>query len=442
VREVTERRSGKGIRLGGLATLVTAGFLALSPAAGMANEFISSGGGTPAKGHAQVVAQAVVDLPGGQSAWRIADGSVDAAGASFVAKDDGFLVSSGGVLLVTDSETGRIERLAYGEAMAVRDGVSYEQIALGEDEASFFVIALGEDLEGSVFEGKNQELAGLRDLDLLRDQLDPEERAEIPAGGGKVVVLATTGELKVLVEGEKSVTLKPGKAAEFEGDIELVAGKNSAASFVAAVVGDLLQEAGAPAADEPSASDDDVSSDEPASIPADELTAGPHVEDTADPDGDGIGNTIENQIGTDRDDPDTDGDGLDDGSELYVYGTDPLNPDSDLDELPDGDEVYTYFSDPMNVDSDGDNLMDVEVLLYGTNPNDPDSDHDGWSDLDEVGADSQPLIPDTDGDSLLDGEEVHDWGTNPFKADTDGDGASDMKELSDGTDPLDPNSFA
>ena len=52
--------------------------------------------------------------------------------------------------------------------------------------------------------------------------------------------------------------------------------------------------------------------------------------------------------------PDTDGDGLNDGDETET-GSDPSNPDSDGDGINDGDEVDNG-TDPNNEDSDGDGI--------------------------------------------------------------------------------------
>ena len=46
--------------------------------------------------------------------------------------------------------------------------------------------------------------------------------------------------------------------------------------------------------------------------------------------------------------PDTDGDGLLDHEEIYIYGTDPLNPDTDGDGCSDGDEVLVFGTDPLD----------------------------------------------------------------------------------------------
>lgn len=138
---------------------------------------------------------------------------------------------------------------------------------------------------------------------------------------------------------------------------------------------------------------------------------------------------------------DTDGDGLSDYDEIYVYGTDPLNPDTDGDGLSDYDEIYVYGTDPLNPDTDGDGLSDGdEVLIYGTDPLNPDTDGDGLTDGEEVlEYFTDPLNPDTDGDGLTDGDEVHIYGTDPLNPDTDGDGFTDGQEIEMGTDPLDPN---
>ena len=59
---------------------------------------------------------------------------------------------------------------------------------------------------------------------------------------------------------------------------------------------------------------------------------------------------------------DSDGDGIADWREAMVYGTDPNNPDTD-----------------------GDGIEDAEELALGTNPSAPDTDGDGLSDLEEIG---------------------------------------------------------
>lgn len=141
------------------------------------------------------------------------------------------------------------------------------------------------------------------------------------------------------------------------------------------------------------------------------------VQQTVDSDNDGLTDQKEKQLGTDANDPDTDGDGLQDGAEVNEYNTDPLETDTDGDGLSDGEEVNSYQTDPTNEDTDGDGLTDGdEIKEYQTDPTSSDSD----------------------GDGLTDGEEVNQYETNPTDPDSDDDGISDGDEIANGTDPNDP----
>jgi outer membrane protein OmpA-like peptidoglycan-associated protein len=183
-----------------------------------------------------------------------------------------------------------------------------------------------------------------------------------------------------------------------------------------------------------------------------------------DHDMDGLTKKVEKELGTDPDNPDTDGDGLKDGDEVNIYKSNPLNADTDGDGLKDGDEVYKYKTNPTETDSDGDGLKDgEEINVYKTDPSKADTDQDGLSDYEEIFTyKTDPLKADTDGEGLNDGDEVNKYKTNPLKADTDGDGlfdgeeilkhktdplkkdtdggsVDDLTELTRGTNPLDPN---
>lgn len=121
-----------------------------------------------------------------------------------------------------------------------------------------------------------------------------------------------------------------------------------------------------------------------------------------DPDRDGLANAAEYRLGCDPDVPDSDHDGLADGTEAYTYGTDATRADSDGDGLPDGLEVSRFGTDPTRADSDGDGLPD------------------GW----EVAHGLSPLNADSAGDGIADG-----------LADNDGDGITNAAEMARGTDP-------
>lgn len=185
---------------------------------------------------------------------------------------------------------------------------------------------------------------------------------------------------------------------------------------------------------------------------------------SSDKDMDGLTKKIEKEIGTDPENPDTDGDGLNDGDEVNNYKSNPLNADSDGDGLKDGEEVNKYRTNPVLRDTDGDGLKDgEEVNLYKTNPTKADTDQDGLTDYEEIftyktdplKADTDgeglndgdevlkyktdPLKTDTDGDGLYDGEEVMKHKTDPLKKDTDGGSVDDLNEIIRGTNPVDPN---
>lgn len=160
----------------------------------------------------------------------------------------------------------------------------------------------------------------------------------------------------------------------------------------------------------------------------------------ADPDGDGLTNREEKELGTNKKVADTDGDGLTDGAEVLTYKTNPLKADTDGDGLTDGDEVLKYKTDPNKADSDGDGLSDGdEVMKHKTDPLKADTDGDGLNDGDEVMTyKTDALKADTDGDGLTDGDEVKKHKTDPLKADTDGGTVSDGAEVARGSNPLDP----
>ncbi|MFW9911265.1 MAG: PKD domain-containing protein [Candidatus Thorarchaeota archaeon] len=172
-----------------------------------------------------------------------------------------------------------------------------------------------------------------------------------------------------------------------------------------------------------------------------------------DSDGDGILDGTEDSNGNGQHEPllnetradraDTDFDFLYDNVEP-VYSTDPNIRDSDGDLLPDGIEVYIYGTNPTLNDTDGEGLFDgPEVYVFKTDPKDPDSDDDLLDDWEEVVIyRTNPLSNDTDGEGLDDYEEVQTYGTNPNHPDTDRDGATDYEEVLAGTNPLNAPPFA
>lgn len=85
-----------------------------------------------------------------------------------------------------------------------------------------------------------------------------------------------------------------------------------------------------------------------------------------DSDSDGLGDLTEGAIGTDPANPDSDGDGINDGQEVNVYSTNPLDDDSDDDGFTDGYEINVAGTDPNDAESVPTNVMTVLVPVWAS----------------------------------------------------------------------------
>ncbi|MGJ8724254.1 MAG: hypothetical protein ACSHYB_06835 [Roseibacillus sp.] len=203
-------------------------------------------------------------------------------------------------------------------------------------------------------------------------------------------------------------------------------------------------------------------------------TSTPFIAGNVDTDDDGILDEFEtntgiyvnaSNTGTDPNNPDTDGDDLEDGDEVFGdlftgFTSNPLLTDTDGDNLGDKDEVFgslnsAFFNeetDPDNDDSDNDGILDgVEVLTMLTDPNSADSDGDGLTDAEEdvnrngvvEATETDATESDTDGDGLFDGWEV-DNGFDPINSDESQDDPDldmllNIDEFNGGFQSTDPN---
>ncbi len=192
-----------------------------------------------------------------------------------------------------------------------------------------------------------------------------------------------------------------------------------------------------------------------------------------DSDGDGFSDLDEYEAMTDPTDPnvnpenrpvlhpeDSDHDGLPDvieaageGEDEGKFGTDPDNPDSDGDGVKDGWEVY-HGLDPAKKkdghdDPDEDEFSNLEEYEARTDPNDPDdmpnshrpidSDDDGMPDVVEKELVNDPKVADEDADGMTDGWEFFNGVDDPMD-DADGDGFTNLEEFEARSDPNDPDS--
>jgi hypothetical protein len=463
-------RPNRALAIVGALLLVTAGIAtALAQALGPA-------GPSPAGEHADVVAQAVVDLPGGDTVWRIRNLEVDDAEPAFQTAYPAFVTTEGVAVLVSDEERGFRQRVAAGEATEIMPWHDISIRSLGPRQSVLVLDVLPvadaalTGSPGSISSAFSAE-AGSYDVDLIRITLAEGETSRVPRGNGPAMVIARSGQATV-DNGDESFNLAAGGNRVIDGDLDVSAGADGTVVLVARIGADIGQPA-TPAVERTEAATPQPATPVATPAPATPI-ASPVASPTAtdiDSDGDGLVNSEESAASLDPDNPDTDGDGLTDGEEVEL-GTDPLSADTDADGISDGDEVE-LGTDPLNVDTDGDILYDGGELLYGTDPLNPDTDGDGISDGNEVYFyETDPTNPDTDGDGindfddpdtvsggssagasglassnadsdndgLLDRQEPR-YGTNPLVWDVDGDGVNDSNEIAAGSDPLNRQSY-
>jgi len=243
-------------RLATLATLVT--IVAFAPGAGLAVRLLAQEG-SPARGHAQVVAQGVALLPAGEVVWRVAYHEAKAPDdAPRVLRDLGFVVADQGPILLTDErgDDATQSLLEPGEAAFVRADTPQRRATRGGRPVGYYALELVPAAEATevgtgiaVFASPPFEAPEPRrehDLDLVRDVLATDETVTLPAGEGPTLVVATVGSLTIEA-GDESSPLKVGEAAVFADEITLRAEGIADAAFVAAVIGRAVDDGGSDA---------------------------------------------------------------------------------------------------------------------------------------------------------------------------------------------------
>ena len=132
-----------------------------------------------------------------------------------------------------------------------------------------------------------------------------------------------------------------------------------------------------------------------------------NVSDDVDSDGDGLTDSLEETLGSDPFSVDTDDDGLSDYEELGWLNYNPLLEDTDgngildRDEDPDGDGLTNLQESNIGTnmiikDTDHDGLNDYdEAMIHHTDPLNPDTDGDGVDDATEIAIGSDPLKAET-----------------------------------------------
>jgi hypothetical protein len=415
-----------GIRPNRLLAVIAALLVVSAGIATALAQALGPAGPSPAGENADVVAQAVVDLPAGDAVWRIRNLEVDDAEPPIQNAYPAFVTTEGVPVVVDDIERNFRQRVASGEATVIAPWHDVTIRSLGPRQSVLVLDVLPVDdatLTGSPgsISTPFEMSAGSYDVDLIRISVDEGESSQVPMGNGPAMVFTRAGQATIETTDE-TFNLGAGSNRVVAGEMTVTAAVDNTVVLVARI-GPQVETSEATPAASPAVEATVAATAAPSTPVATPAPATPAASPAASPapvdidsDGDGLVNSDEIAAGLDPDNPDTDGDGLTDGEEIEL-GTDPLKADTDDDGIDDGDEV-DLGTDPLNADTDGDILYDGGELLYG----------------------SDPLNPDTDGDGLTDGQEVYFYETDPTKADTDGDGFNDGNEVAAGTDPLDASS--
>ncbi len=226
-----------------LVALVACALLVAGPVLSQIGEALS-----PAKGGASVVAHGIAPLPDGQLGWRVTRASGPGS-SDQTADDPRFLLTESGALVINHLDADTWARLAPGEAVFLPAGTRYGEGATGGQPVSFFRIDLVDASE--VATAGNDEMlfvgepfaspGGNRDVDLVREVLDPGEIAtlKVLSEAAPVLFLVTSGTVKLVPAGNDAATPVPlaaGQGAALNGNVVITA-TDTGATFVTAVVG-------------------------------------------------------------------------------------------------------------------------------------------------------------------------------------------------------------
>jgi hypothetical protein len=237
---------GHGRRTIGTAIIALVAVLVTLSSTGAAVAKLQATDETPATGHAEVIAQGVAELPDIPAIWRVAKLEAQPAERAPVAERLlGFALADEEPVLVTDAGTGNETRLGPGEALFVHQGAQQTRASLSGDPVPYYIIDFMPASDAGIL--GNAELvfasddfaapSGRRDLDLVRDVLQPKEVSTLAQGFTPTLVLVTEGTVKVTPEGGEAVTLRSGDAATFDAALSIKATGSRQAAYVAAVVG-------------------------------------------------------------------------------------------------------------------------------------------------------------------------------------------------------------
>ncbi len=202
----------------------------------------------PSTGHAQVIAQAVLDLPDGPLGWSVTTIEAEEQPSDLGADGDlGFVLGTDGEVVVRDSAGARA-LLAGGEALVMRPDESVTMEAAGADRASVSLLILAPSEPGDLGEairatGAFTSPGGSRDVELVGDVLAEGETAAIPAAAAPIFVLVTEGSLAIAVDEDETRVVQAGDTVLVPGDLVVTGAAEEQTRFAAAVIGDDIDAA-------------------------------------------------------------------------------------------------------------------------------------------------------------------------------------------------------
>ncbi|HET7092504.1 MAG TPA: cupin domain-containing protein, partial [Thermomicrobiales bacterium] len=139
---------------------------------------------SPARGHAEVIAQGVAALPAGDLVWRASyRAAAPGAPGRFAPAGPGWVVAADGTMVVQDGD-GRRSLLSPGEAAYLPPSGAATIAAIGDEPAHWFAVDLAPAANAGAGEASDRapvfrappfaSPGGQRDLDLVRDVLKPD----------------------------------------------------------------------------------------------------------------------------------------------------------------------------------------------------------------------------------------------------------------------------
>jgi hypothetical protein len=251
---------------------------------------------SPATGSAQVISQGMTNRPALRSAWRVVERQIpiraEARPSDRLEGSAGFLLADAAPIFVTDQDTKQRYRLAPGEAQFVPIGANQTWASLDDQPTTAYTLELAvrdniDEANGEIVyrSGSFGMLEGDYDLDLVRNTLPYNRRAQVEGSEFPILVFVTQGQIDVVADADdgEPERLHSGEGGAYQGNIRIQTKSRNEAIYVVAIVTTSI--GGGRTVGQPSPSP------EPTSLPTE--TATPEPSPTPDPDEELVGGNVD-----------------------------------------------------------------------------------------------------------------------------------------------------